>query len=475
MTTASEVWFDLATIINGRSAAYAELHEYWTGEQDLPVNSNEFKSRFGVFFTGFRDNLTRPIIEVAEARVRVEEFGDGKGNAEKAWDIWQANNMEVESRWVHTDAMVKGESYVIVLPHEDGSPGIWPQTPEACAVLYSDEDPRLAIAAMKFWVEMVSNHGAETEYIRVNVYFDNRIERYISKSGSKSLDTDFNDYEPFDEGSSDKETTHEVGEVPMYEFRVNYDMTDQEGRSDLTDALPLIDSINKTMLDMMTASEYTAAPQRWATGVEIPLDPQTGEPMKSYQAGADRLWTAPNEQARFGQFASGQLSAYREAVELFVDHLAFITRTPQYALFRMANYPSGESLKTIETPLRSRVVDHQTDFGSTWIKVMTAAMKLASITATLDDVSPRWLPANHPWTTKEFLEELKVKVETLGVPQEMAWSEAGYDASQIEAMKAMRDEEAALEFNAADQAVASLLESGTPPEEAPPAGLAAEQ
>src|SRR5690606_13351798 len=110
----------------------------------------------------------------------------------------------------------------------------------------------------------------------------------------------------------------------------------------------------KTMLDMLVASEYTAAPQRWATGVEIPLDPKTGLPMKTYQSGADRLWTAPNEQARLGQFQSGELKSYKDAVEMLVEHLGFVTRTPQYALQTMPEIPAAESIKVLELPLRTR-------------------------------------------------------------------------------------------------------------------------
>src|SRR5690606_16802977 len=109
-----------------------------------------------------------------------------------------------------------------------------------------------------------------------------------------SLSERFADYERYDDPDAGFSTDHTVGEVPMFQFSVSYDLHTGRGRSDLTDGLPLIDAINKTMLDMLVASEYTAAPQRWATGVEIPLDPKTGLPMKTYQSGADRLWTAPN-------------------------------------------------------------------------------------------------------------------------------------------------------------------------------------
>ena len=34
---------------------------------------------------------------------------------------------------------------------------------------------------------------------------------------------------------------------------------------------------------MVVASEYGAAPQRWATGIEIPVDPATGKQMPMFE------------------------------------------------------------------------------------------------------------------------------------------------------------------------------------------------
>lgn len=464
---ASEVWDDLVELVLAQVEDYDEYYDYWRGAQTLPVNSNEFQSKFGSFFAEFRDNLARPVIESAEGRVRVVEFGSGEGISADAQDIWHLNKMTVESRWVHTQAMVKGDAYVIVLPQEDGSPGIYPQISQSMALLFDGVDPRKKVAAFKWWIESRQPEGLNRpqDYCRVNLYFEDRIERYVSSASSDTLITDFSKYESYQD-DGDWETSHSLGQVPVFMFSANYDMDEGRGRSDLADATSIIDGVVKTFLDMMTASEYTAAPQRWATGVEIPLDPKTGEPIKQYTAGADRLWTAPNEAARFGQFASGNLSAYKEALGQLVEHLGFVSRTPTYALMREANYPSGEALRSAEAPLRSRVADHQDAFGQVWAEVMAAALSIDGEEVEdidLVELLPRWLPPNAPFATREHLEELKVHVEVLGVPEEMAWRRAGYTSVEIAEMKAMREEEAALGLDAAALVQADAVAEGAPP------------
>jgi hypothetical protein len=468
-STAKEVWKPLVEQIRERAPEYSLYWAYWMGNNNLPVDTAEFKSRFGKLFEDFRDNLARPIIQSAESRIRVNDIGDGKGSARLAKGLWDRNNMDFQSQLVHTEALVKGDGFVIVLPRKDGTPGIWPQVSESCAILYDDLDPQEKVAAMKWWV--LKGDAPGKEKVRVNLYFEDRIERYISKTIGSTLEDDFGKYERFTDKDNDIawKTPHKVGEVPMFEFNANYDLASGRGRSDLADAAPIIDAINKTFLDMMTASEFTAAPQRWATGVEIPIDPKTGKPAEAYKSGSDRLWTAPNEEAKFGQFAPGSLNAYKDAIELLKDDLAFNTATPSYALLKQSQYPSGEALRSAEAPLRGRVTNHQDAFGPVWQRVLMAALKLDEVKlpdGVESNLLPDWLPANAPFATKELLEELKVKAEVLGVPEEMLWREAGYSSAEIEEMKSMREEEAELGLDPFAGQVAAIVGGAPSAEEA---------
>jgi len=464
--TADEVWDELVALNVERRTSCEVYYSYWMAQQDLAIDPAELNSRFGETLALFRDNLTRPVVESAESRVRVTEFGPNVG--EDATALWNELDMPKKSRRVHTQAMVKGDGFVIVLPDEEGNANIWPQISDSMSLLYSVVDDNIKVAGFKFWVDEIQRAGKQTseDYVRVNLYFEDRIERYISKNSTKAFNKEFSDYEIYDEEGA-WETTHSVGEVPVFEFNVNYDLDESRGRSDLADATSFIDAINKTFLDMLTASEFTAAPQRWATGVEIPLDPKTGEPMEQFKSGSHKLWTAPNESASFGQFSPGDLTAYTSSIDTLVEHLAFVTRTPSYSLMKTVQYPSGEALRSAEAPLRSRVSDHQIDFAPTWRDIMAAALKLNKITVSddeLKDLMPRWLPVNAPYATTELLEELTVYAETLGVPEEMLWRLAGFTAEEIEEMKEMREEEAVLGEEALAAASATAVLDGAQPE-----------
>ena len=100
--------------------------------------------------------------------------------------------------------------------------------------------------------------------MRVNIYFEDRIERYIHQNSSELLDANFTKYDIYNEENVPWRTTHDVGEVPMFQFSPNYDLTLGRGISDLEDVTGFIDLITKSFLDMAVASEFTAAPQRWA-------------------------------------------------------------------------------------------------------------------------------------------------------------------------------------------------------------------
>lgn len=467
MAVVADVWDELVADIRDNRVTFATYSAYFDGIQKLPIDTAEFRSKFGQVFSSFRANLARPVIEAVEGRLRFAEFGDGTSEAaQRALEIFEDNEMDREYRWVHTEALVTSRAFVIVMPTEDG-PGIFPHAAHECAVVYDPDNPRRKLAGLKWWIEDVleEGHDRPSPYCRVNVYFEDRVERFISKASTTDLETDLGRMDPYGEP-----TPHNVGEVPVFPFYANYGLHDREPRSDLADALGYIDAITKTILDLLVSSEFTAAPQRWATGVEIPLDPKTGEPIETYKAGSNKLWTAPADTAKFGQFNGADLAGFNTALTALVERLAFDTRTPLHFLMSedSREIPSGDARKTAESAFRQRVMDHQEDFGIEWPKVVRAALRIDSEfeadpdEVRLRDLRPSWVPANAPFATKELLEEVKVKVEVAGVPEEMAWRELGYTAAQIEEMRQMREEEAALGQDPFADAQAAAILNGAP-------------
>jgi hypothetical protein len=55
------------------------------------------------------------------------------------------------------------------------------------------------------------------------------------------------------------------GVVPVFHFANNADLG-MTGRSELEAAMPVQDGLNKSVLDMLVAMEFSAYRQRWAAG-----------------------------------------------------------------------------------------------------------------------------------------------------------------------------------------------------------------
>ncbi len=129
-----------------------------------------------------------------------------------------------------------------------------------------------------------------------------------------------------------------------------------DGRSEIAAVMSNQDAINKYRADALVASEFAAFRQRWAIGIDIPVDPETGRPIEPFKPAVDRLWTFPRpdpedpNQAfpQVGEFAATDLLPYKLMIETEVGHISSICRIPYHFFLGQpqAIPPSGESLKS---------------------------------------------------------------------------------------------------------------------------------
>jgi hypothetical protein len=193
--------------------------------------------------------------------------------------------------------------------------------------------------------------------------------------------------------------------------------------------------------DMLVAAEFAAFKQRWATGVEIPTDPTTGEPLQAFPAAIERLWAVESENAKFGEFGETDLNNYVAAITNRVRSLMGRTRTPGYYIPSDGPPPSGESLKTVETGLVAKCRSRHRHFGESWEEVMRLAFKV------LDDPRSEASMAETLWADPEsFSEGVRtdslLKQMAMGVPVRVLWERAGYSQTEIAQFRQLLVEEA---------------------------------
>lgn len=439
----SAYWLDkLGRELDSRTATYQTLQDYYDGRHPQPLASQQFRVEFADRLRGFNDNFCPLVVQALEERLVVQGFGiDGKAGDEAAWRIWQDNQMDAQSQKAHREAILKGECSVIVwYDSAEGLPGdsalIRVQKPEEVIVAYDPEDRLKRLVALKRW-------KASDGSTRANLYYPDRIEKYVRSRSLRYANQYGRDYieggwvtyqDPGDPGWP---LPHDLGAVPVVPLLNDPDI-DNTGTSEIVSILPLQDMLNKLFVDMMVTSHFTAFRQKWATGLEIPVDPETNKPLDTFRAATDKLWQARDPEVKFGDFAQGNPQQFQPAIETAIQHIASKTRTPaHYLLGQMGSFPSGESLKATETGLTAKARRRTRDFGEAWEEVIRLAFLAAGMKqyGSISDTSTDWKDVETR-SEAEHTDAL-LKQRALNVPDEMLWRQLGYTQQEIAEMKAM--------------------------------------
>ncbi len=163
--------------------------------------------------------------------------------------------------------------------------------------------------------------------------------------------------------------------IPVFHFANNADLG-AFGRSELESAIPVQDGLNKSVLDMLVAMEYSAYRQRWAAGIEIEYD-NDGNAVAPFKAGVDHLWLTTNPNAKFGDFGTSDLYQFLKVKDSFRIDMASVTGTPMnYLLPHTRGFPSGEAMQRAESRFIAKVRDRQFAFGQTWSEIMQFALRI---------------------------------------------------------------------------------------------------
>lgn len=446
---------------------YSRPERYYKGDHDLSFATEKFQNAFGSLFREFAMNLCPAIVDAVKDKMRITGFrvdgvssprvnkGNSGGNrAERGLDvtdanvalthvratdtearrIWRANRMAQRAGEIHKEALRCGDAYAVVWFDGRGDVTIYPQRAASVTVAYDEDTPGRIAWAAKHW-------RTADKHIRLNLFYPDRTERYVSpKQGSprsnvqgpvSGVNPDFStvDFGPWTL-DGDSVVPNPYGVVPVFHFANNADIG-ALGQSELECAIPIQDALNKSILDMLVAMEFSAFRQRWIAGLEVETDAVSGQQLAPFQAGAERLWIAANSDTKFGDFNTSNLDQFLRVKDGFRIDMASVTGTPlHYFLQNTRGFASGESLRKNEGRFLAKVRDRQTAFGQVWADLMSFALKLAGHAANGAELITAWEnPA--PLDEKEILANLILKKQ-LGISTEQALAEIGYGSEEVD-------------------------------------------
>lgn len=394
-------------------ARYTKPERYYRGQHDLAYATEKFENAFGSLFREFAMNLCPAVCDAVRDKLRITGFKVQSSGVQSSsfslscsdhqplppephaeastLNIWHRNRMQLRSGEVHREALVSGDAYAIVWPDDEGKAAIYPNRAASVSVVYDEDRPGRIIRAAKFW-------RTADKHTRLNLFYPDRIERYITAKPGEATLPDHRDFVPFVQSSGVQSSSFSLpaddlqasrqrkhaeaytlnnpfGIVPVFHFANNADLG-AFGRSELESAIPVQDGLNKSVLDMLVAMEYSAYRQRWASGIEIDLDNE-GNLIAPFKAGVDHLWVTQNPEARFGDFGTANLDQFLKVKDSFRIDMASVTGTPMYYLLpHTRGFPSGEAILRAESRFIAKVRDRQFAFGQTWSDIMQFAARI---------------------------------------------------------------------------------------------------
>lgn len=429
----AESWLKrLGARLDQRQPTLNRLDAYYEGRHPLAFATQRFRREFREVFGNFSDNWCELVVSATRERLKIEgfRFAQDQQADDDAWAMWQYNALDAEAGLAHAEAIKLGESYVMVGPGGE-YPEITVEHPSQVIVEMAPGGRRHRLAALKRWED-------EDGHARANVYLPDAVYRYRTARPIRSGILDSRtEWVPDEIGA----VVNSLGVVPVIPLRNNPSMLGG-GRSDLEQVIPVQNAINKTMMDMLVASEMQGFRQRYATGIEIPEDPDTGEPIENkFLPSQARVWNVPDKDASFGEFGQVDLAGFVREIEMLIQHLAARTRTPpHYLLGQSGAFPSGESLKATETGLVAKVRRKQVDFGEAWEEALRLAFLLRGDKERAQLISAETLWADPESRSEGETVDALVKMATLGVPFSALWSRWGATPEEVDRWEADRQQ-----------------------------------
>jgi hypothetical protein len=414
--------------LQARGKDLKRYREYYEGKHRInPFATAKYNEVFERLFGDLSDNWCAPPVQAAAERLRIDgiRFGEESEYDKDAWAIWQRNELDAQSAVHHTSTLATGYGYMMVQGGEGESPVITIEDPEQTIVAY-EPGTRTRAAALKRWTD------EWTGRLNVNLYLPDETYKWQSASSGWTTGLSIGSWK-----EREPRLENPFGIVPLVEF-ANDPTIRGEGRSEIRRVIPLNDAVNQLLSNMLLAAEFSAFRQRWLTGVEIPVDPDTGQPIEAFKAAMDRLWSVEDPDAKFGEFSETNLENYVKAIEMLVQHIAAQTRTPRHYFWQAGTSPSGDAIKSAETGLVAKVKERQVLFGERYEEVIRLAFTFSGDSrGDVIDAEIRW--ADPEYRTEGELTDAVIKQYQAGlITWDTALGRLGYTPQEIERMRTER-------------------------------------
>ena len=444
-----------------RHTLYELYHDYHEGRQRDPrgLRYNEDDWTKDRTFRAAH-NVCAPVVDIPTERLIVTAFRltapDGKRTsatddlAALLWRWWQASRMDAIARVVHQHTAIFGDGYVMAeWDAARGRPRYGVQNPLQIEPVYDGEGTLVAL--YKAWEEHPIGEGGIITRTRINRYRPGLIEKFVSVN---SASYDYWTEDRYPDGTPDGGVIPWVDAagtplpIPIVHFR-NQAHGNDFGRSELADAIPMQDEFNKRTWSTGQASIFDGARIKYGVNIATFVD-ENGQ-QRDPPLGPNAFWYLkpddPSITTEVGTLAPGDVAQLQEVADRELKTIAGLLGIPMHLIWPAGGLPSGESLRTAEARLVSKLGDRSVTLGNGWEDLQYLAIRLANVfgnEALPEDVlcTTGWAPFE---TRAELTDEQVIGLKKDDLSWRQRMRERDYSEEAIDQIEAEREEEQAAE------------------------------
>lgn len=376
----------------------------------------------------FNDNYMDIVLSTMADRLTLRGFEtDNEAATDWLVGVCETNRLDGLQGDVTTAALRDADTYLMASWDNDQKRVVWTHEPayDGSSGMLVRHDPFNRVqVAIKVWQESRETLGDTT---RVTVYYADHIERYIGGAAG-GLTRYEEDGEPWPAPLLYQ--GRPVG-VPVVHIPNRGATYDAYGLSEIENAIPLQDALNRTLYSMVMTAELTGFGVRWAKGFRPPAGIMPGTWIVIGEDGLDK-----ESVADVGMLPQGEIVPYIQQAQWLTSEIGKITRTPAPE-FMGSDTASGEALKQREIGLLGKVKRFQVAAGNRWEDLARLSWRMqaafGSAPPSLEAVKALWDEAELR-NDREVVENAKAMLD-MGLVKEALRQMApvfGWDNNKVE-------------------------------------------
>jgi hypothetical protein len=336
--------------------------------------------------------------------------------------------------------------------------------PLTTRAFYDTENPRKMTYVIRSWEE----GEGQNITVRANLYYPDRIERWVHKGRPPKRKSTKTKWMPFDEDGSSAVLPNPFDQIPFFHYR-----TDRTyGKPDHLYGYGPQLAINKIVTSHLATVDYQSFPQRYALtdptadngsiqGTDsdpfAPDDDDDPEVDNFSQLESDPsvVWKLEGFKS-VGEFKPADAKAYLDPFDRYVKAMSQVTGIPLHFFDKQGERPpSGENIRQVNEQMNSKVETRQLGIGATHRNAFTFALNLLG--HEVERVKVTWRPIEvvTDLTGWQAINEKQLA----GVPAEVTLIEAGYLPEEVAPWKEEWDRQA-IEAQKIEQQQLEIAQTG---------------